>query len=896
MPGTHNFEHLALLLRQQGRAKLTGGGKTNPQTLANRNARAAHSASLAASAQSLSTSFQERQQERTTQGLPALPSGMPILLRVDTGLDLDALREKYAFEIVAEQEDGYVIVAAEDIDLAAFTEMVNGFAVQVHGSAMVAKVYRLFDDPSQIERLEQILSARLFELWPQVADGQTYIVDIGVACSGTQEIPTAPKRGKRQTDANWARSEQEWSQARLQAYEHWDEVKRVREGEIENFAASYSAEILHLIDNSPFDAAVLPDSFTVRLQINGLGLRDLILNYAYIFEVVEPEDIVLPQDTSQNVEPAEQAFVPLAPLTNAPAVCVIDSGIQEGHVFIADAIATDESHCFLPETATTNVGDFVAPGGHGTRVAGAVLFGDVIPATGNVQLPFWIQNARVLDDQNRLPVELFPPQLLRAIVTRFHLGPRHTRVFNHSVNANSSCRTRYMSSWAAEIDLLSQQYDILFVQSAGNLALTGSPTQPGIQNHLEANREFPDFLLESSSRIANPGQSLQALTVGSVAYGAYEAGPWKTFATSEGQPSAFSRTGPSIWKVTKPEVVEFGGDSIRSASGDVQGGGAVPGACPPLVRSTMFPPGPAVDSDASGTSFATPKVSRIAAQLQNVLPNQPSLLYRGLIVQSARWPQWAELLLNELRSSQDHDRKQELLAQLAKVIRHIGYGVPDESIATTNTDYRTTLITDGSIDIKATECHIYQVPIPAEIRGQGDEYDIRVDVTLSYVAQPRRTRRNLRRYLSTWVDWKSSKLGEGIHDFSVRALRDTTSEAEGLIGSVLPWTLQDKADAGFVRDVRRNSGTVQKDWAVVKSNLLPDHFCIAIVGHQGWSRDPDSAARYALAVSLEIVGKEIAIYEPLRVAVQELQAQTQTEVEAEIEVEIEADFGDGATL
>jgi hypothetical protein len=157
MPGTHNFEHLALLLRQQGRAKLTGGGKTNPQTLANRNARAAHSASLAASAQSLSTSFQERQQERTTQGLQALPSGMPILLRVDTGLDLDALREKYAFEIVAEQEDGYVIVAAEDIDLAAFTEMVNGFAVQVHGSAMVAKVYRLFDDPSQIERLQQIL-------------------------------------------------------------------------------------------------------------------------------------------------------------------------------------------------------------------------------------------------------------------------------------------------------------------------------------------------------------------------------------------------------------------------------------------------------------------------------------------------------------------------------------------------------------------------------------------------------------------------------------------------------------------------------------------------------------------------------------------------------------------
>lgn len=887
MPGTHNFEHLALLLRQQGRAKLYGGGKPTPQTLANKNARATHSASLSASAQSLSTSFQERQSERVGQNLPSLPSGVPILLQVDPGLDLDSLREKYAFEIVAEQEDGYVIVAAEDIDLTAFLAMVKGFSVQVHGSAMVAQIHKLFDDPSQIDRLRQILSERLFEHWPQITEDQTYIVDIGIACSGTQEIPARPNRGKRQSDPDWARSEQEWSQARLSAYDQWDEVKRIRETEIENFVASYGSEILHLVDNSPFDAGVLPDSFTVRLRISGRGLRDLILNYAYIFEVVEPEDIVLPQQPSDDREPTEQGFIPLPPEVDAPAVCVMDSGIQEGHAFIKEAIATDESYCFLLTSSATDVGDYVAPGGHGTRVAGAVLFGDMVPPDGNTQLPFWIQNARILDGQNSMPVELFPPQILRAVVRRFHEGPRKTRIFNHSVNATASCRTRYMSSWAAEIDLLSQQYDILIVQSAGNIPLSGPPSQPGIQDHLAANRNFPSFLLEPSSRIANPGQSLQALTVGSVAYGAFESGDWKTFADTQGAPSAFSRTGPSIWKVTKPEVVEFGGDSVRSDSGDVQGGGKVSAACPPLVRSTMFPPGPAADRDVAGTSFAAPKVSRIAARLQHLLPNQPSLLYRGLIVQSARWPQWAEILLTELRSPQTQDdpaRKQQLLEQLANVIRHIGYGVPDESLATTNTDYRTTLITDGPIEIRATECHIYQVPIPAELRGQGNEYDIRIDVTLSYVAQPRRTRRNLRRYLSTWVDWKSSKLGEGIYDFSARALKDPSSEAEGLVGSVLPWTLQDKADAGFVRDVRRNSGTVQKDWAVVKSNMLPDHFCIAVVGHQGWSRDPDSAARYTLAVSLEIVGREIAIYEPLRAAVQELQVQTLVETEVEVEV------------
>jgi len=119
-------------------------------------------------------------------------------------------------------------------------------------------------------------------------------------------------------------------------------------------------------------------------------------------------------------------------------------------------------------------------------------------------------------------------------------------------------------------------------------------------------------------------------------------------------------------------------------------------------------------------------------------------------------------------------------------------------------------------------------------------------------------------------------------------MKDTSNEEAPLPGSTLPWVLHDKPQDGFIRDFRRNSGTVQKDWAVVRSNRLPDHFCIAVVGHQGWSRDPDSMARYALVVTFEILGQEIAIYDPLRVAIAELQAQTD-EVEAETEVEVEVD-------
>lgn len=888
MPGEHDFEHLPLILREYGRAKLKGGGKPSPQTVANKGAaRQAHSTALSSAAQTMRANWEAVKKEGAERGVPIIPQGVPLLLKVDPGLDLDVLRDKFEFEIVAEQEEGYVIVAAEDIELTPFLQMVNAFAVQIRGSARIAEVHRLFDDPA--DRLRRILSDRLLEIWPTIQDNHIFIVDVGIACTGTKEIPKRPKRGRRMTDADWAKRDAEWTQARIEAYDSWDKLKLARENEIEGFADHYNAEIIHMVDGAPFDAAVLPDSFTVRIRISGQGLRDFVLTYPYIFEVTEPEDISLPQITRE-VEPvAPPPVAPVAPGPDAPAVCVIDSGIQENHVFLQPAIDAAVSHCFLPGQPT-NVGDFVPPGGHGTRVSGAILYGETIPSNGTPQLPFWIQNARVLDEQNKMPQEMFPPEVMRGAVERYHNGPRHTRIFNHSINSYGFCRTRYMSAWAAEIDILSATYDVLIVQSAGNLQNTGPVPYLGIKDHLDAGRTYPAYLGEASARIANPAQSLQALTVGSIAYGDFQDGDWRTFGQEDGHPSSFSRSGPGIWSVIKPEVVEYGGDDSRTANNpvDVRAGG-IADACPELVRSTMYPPGPAVDRDAIGTSFAAPKVARIAAWLQSVLPEEPALLYRALIVQSARWPEWAERLMTQLRQTDDADEKQALIDQVSQVIRYLGYGLPDIGRASTNSHHRTTFITSGAIAIKPCEAHIYQVPIPDELRGAGDEYDIRIEVTLSYVAQPRRTRRHLRRYLSTWVDWKSSLLGESVSSFRKRALKDAEEDENAQAGETLPWVLQGNPEHGVIRGTKRNNGTVQKDWAVVKSNTLPKDFCIAVVGHEGWSRDPDTTADYSLAVTFEILGQEIPIYEALRTAVielQEIEAEaTEEEIEEEVEIE-----------
>jgi len=114
MPGEHNFEHLPLLLRYQGSTHIPGFREQSPQTRANKDARQGHSSSLRSAARSLSAKWQERKTQREGQDLPTIPPGIPILVQVDPNLELDDLRHHFAFEIVAEQEEGYVIVEKWD--------------------------------------------------------------------------------------------------------------------------------------------------------------------------------------------------------------------------------------------------------------------------------------------------------------------------------------------------------------------------------------------------------------------------------------------------------------------------------------------------------------------------------------------------------------------------------------------------------------------------------------------------------------------------------------------------------------------------------------------------------------------------------------------------------------
>lgn len=855
------FPHIQLKLVREGiAAPQNGGGKPNPITSANASNRQGHGSRLKTSLDSLILNWQNNQEKREEEEKPPLPEkAIPIILQIDPiAFDLEDLR-KYGIEVIAELENGYIIGAsADDTDFSELQKKIENFINAERGGGQVPGIWDIVDG---IKRPEYILSPEILNEWEQIRDARIYTVDLGIACLGTKsQLPDCPEIKPNESNEKFIQRFTTWSKKRDLNYQQWDDIKSQREDEFTEFVQAYRGEILNIVDGAIPKSSQLPDSFSCRLQISGKGLKDLVFNFPYIFDVSWPDEVAefVERENLSDVDTPPFELQP--PESKAPNVCVIDSGIQESHSLLKAAIDSGNSRSWVPGE-TEKTADYVH-GGHGTRVAGAVLYPITIPRTGNEKAVCWIQNARILDAKCQLPTQLFPPNLLGDIVEFYHSKTK-TRIFNHSITGSVPCRTQYMSAWAAGIDNLTWEKDILLIVAAGNLPLNGriGSTRLSVQEHLAANRLCPDYLLEDSCRIANPAQSFQALTVGSISLASYHTLSSSSISQKD-KPSAFSCSGFGIWETIKPEVVEYGGDFVKDE-------GTPPNlthpkeVCPELVRSTLNG-GPAVAADNVGTSFAAPKVSHIAACIAAELPDESCLLYRALIAQSARWPEWT--------MAEDVNK--------LHVIRQIGYGIPNLDRALGNSLNRITLITRGNRHIKARQAHVYQVQLPEELRTQGEEHEILVEVTLSYKAQPRRTRRNRRKYLSTWLDWDCSKKGEEPEKFLARILKeyDAPENAEKGEGG-FRWNLSKRKKDGIIRGVSRSAGTLQKDWTIVKSFELTEGFCIAVVGHEGWNNDPDAEAPYSLVISFEAIASNIPIYTTF------VEAQVVIELEQQVEIQ-----------
>jgi len=831
-----DFPHLKLPYKVEGSTKSSGGGKRTADlkatTDANKENRQEHGQNLKSSAESLLLQWEQIKAIKAKEDIK-LPNDndIPVFLKVDTEVfDIDTFG-LWGINLISEEEDGYIIGASTD-NLKQFNENVDAFLNESGiRKDKAAQIWELITDENW--RINKLLGEDLKEIWEEIDSERIYTVELGVSCyvPNTKKYPDISKFDSVE---KFNEKVEEFKEHEQQIQIERDEKQIERESEIEEYinTKSYNGEIHQIWSNDE-------DAVHFKISVNGKGLKDIVQTFQYLYEVKLISNYDLGSEKISDEDDFELQILP--PNKDAVKVCVIDSGIQENHRLIEPALDSANSRSYVDGDAST--ADLVRQSGHGTKVAGAVLYPKSIPKTGQIQLEHFVQNARILNADNYLPRNKFEPKLMEEIVSDYS----DTKIFNLSVAANFSYLGTHMPAWAASIDKLIHENDILFIISAGNLYTSSNWNRSlGIKEHIEAGRNYPDYLDRTGSKIANPGVSYFALTVGSIAKEDFEDADYKSLAGKD-RISPFSRTGLGLWNCIKPDVVEFGGDfaknklSTELVTNDV--------ISPELVNSTLYGAS-AIGKDDCGTSYSAPKVSYIAAKLQAEHPEESAQMYRALIVQSARLPEHC------FHNPTFND------------FTYYGYGIPDVNRALNNSESRITFIQSGKVKPKMAD--IYRVEIPNDLRGEGKDFRILVEITLAFTAKTRMTRKKSHSYLSNWLEWKTSNYNERFSSFRNRTIEylesnNENAEIEGIdeTASAIKWVIRENPRYNLNNGINRNNSTVQKSWAIIEPHQFAEEFSLAIIGHSGWDKNLENEIDYSLCVSFEVLDAKLNIYELL---------------------------------
>jgi hypothetical protein len=164
-----------------------------------------------------------------------------------------------------------------------------------------------------------------------------------------------------------------------------------------------------------------------------------------------------------DIEPPDPMPIPF---DDDPLVCVVDSGVVSGHPFLANWVI-EERDFDTGENTPTDLN------GHGTSVAGLVVYGDVAKCIESRQ---WrpkvrICSAKVLCDSTWGPVipEKHRAEWLIEQAIRYFCKERNCQIFNLSIaNSVEVYRGGRQFAWAEKLDELARELDIVIVQITGN--------------------------------------------------------------------------------------------------------------------------------------------------------------------------------------------------------------------------------------------------------------------------------------------------------------------------------------------------------------------------------------------------------------------------------------------
>ncbi len=561
-----------------------------------------------------------------------------------------------------------------------------------------------------------------------------------------------------------------------------------------------------------------------------------------------------------NVEQADVSAELLSrttpPPSGAPAVCVLDSGVNIGHPLLAIASSSNETWSYHPDWGTHDG----AIHGHGTPVAGLALYGNLMPllvSNDPVTLSHRIESVKVTPDDNVDP----PDITVYGLVYRDSMRipevsiPNRPRVYCTAVTDVLACDRGIPSSWSGEIDAMcaDHQQRRLLVISGGNVSGNG----------VLYTAQYP-FLNETSG-ICDPAQAWNALTVGAfsemqtITDARYRGYVPLAPVGDLGPESRTTLLWQRQWPV-KPDVVLEGGNFAHEP------GAAMAHAISDLsLVSTHSDPQEAIFTDFGCTSGAAALASHMCASIMSNYPELWPETIRALVVHSAEYT--AKML--------DYYDKDDETKRRAFVSR-FGHGVPNLQRALYSLQHDLTMVVQGMIqpfvehDSRATNNEIiyYDLPWPTEVLANNFDAPVRLKVTLSYYVEPNPSRRGFRgrySYASHGLRFAVRRPLESRADFNQRVNKLERGEEYETNGGSDDWFLK--------RNVRDRGCLISDSWEGNAAELN-DRSTIAIYPIGGWWKSlkgraqANRSTRFALCVSLSIGDPAIDLYTPIKLTLE----------------------------
>jgi len=633
-------------------------------------------------------------------------------------------------------------------------------------------------------------------------------------------------------------------------------------------AGSAEASHSHFVEAArPLDIRVdaqyveFPERVVVLAWATPTQLAQSVDLLAYVAELRRAKEVpteyvdLQPKDQATFVDDAAGRLN--SPAADAPAVCLLDTGVNRNHPLLEPALDAAETQAVRPEWGVADSD----PEQHGTRMGGIALYEcltKLFQSRGPVTLRHRLESVKLLPP----PPDVNDPKnygwITQQAIARAEIqAPRRKRAICMAVTADD--RDQGLPSlWSGAVDQTiagaeDRSPKLMFI-SVGNY--------DGVLQNPDYDYPNSNF---NKAGIEDPAQAWNAIGVGAFTEKTTIRDPslagWQPIAPA-GDLTPSSRTSQAWppdnhkgWPI-KPEIVLEGGNYIingqnRDSCDDLS-----------LLTTIMHPTGRLL-ATMRDTSAATAAAARMAAIIWSYYPRLWPETVRGLLIHSAAW---TPAMLARCPGEQKSD--------VHRRLRCFGYGVPSLPRALWSAENAATMIFEGQLQpydkvgstFKTKDMHLHQLPWPQEVLEELGDVNVTMRVTLSYFIEPSPERRGWgtkHRFQSHGLRFEVINPLENAEQFKQRisrALWDDDNQRPENVTETRNWIVG--------RD-GRTRGSLHSDWWTGTAAELARCNTLAVYPVTGWWKERhhlgrwNRAARYSLIVSIETPDVNVDLYTPI---------------------------------